>query len=104
MHGRPYIATAKRDIASGASDLSTGDTNVSRQSFDVLAIRAVGGILNAVDLVIGGKAGNAFCAVRPPGHHARPDQGMGFCIFNSIAIAARYAQRKHGLAKVLIAD
>jgi acetoin utilization deacetylase AcuC-like enzyme len=51
-----------------------------------------------------GKLRNAFCAVRPPGHHARPAQGMGFCLFNNIAIAARYAQRKHGAAKVLIAD
>jgi acetoin utilization deacetylase AcuC-like enzyme len=83
--------------------LSTGDTNVGKRSFDV-AVRAVGGVLNAVDAVIAGQAANAFCAVRPPGHHARPNQGMGFCIFNNIAIAARYAQHKHGLAKVMIAD
>jgi acetoin utilization deacetylase AcuC-like enzyme len=103
VHGREYIATAKREIAAGAHELSTGDTNVGRRSFDV-AERAVGGVLNAVDAVVRGKAANAFCAVRPPGHHARPNQGMGFCIFNSIAIAARYAQRHHGLAKVMIAD
>jgi len=103
VHGRAYIATVKREIAAGAHELSTGDTNVSRRSFDV-AERAVGGLLNAVDAVVSGKAPNAFCAVRPPGHHARPNQGMGFCIFNSIAIAARYAQKKHGLAKVMIAD
>jgi acetoin utilization deacetylase AcuC-like enzyme len=103
VHGREYIATVKREIAAGAHELSTGDTNVGRRSFEV-AERAVGGVLNAVDAVIGGKASNAFCAVRPPGHHARPNQGMGFCIFNSIAIAARYAQKKHGLAKVMIAD
>jgi acetoin utilization deacetylase AcuC-like enzyme len=103
VHGHKYIATAKREIAAGAHELSTGDTNVSGRSFDV-ALRAVGGVLNAVDAVVAGKAANAFCAVRPPGHHARPDQGMGFCIFNNIAIAARYAQRKHGLAKVMIAD
>ncbi len=103
VHGREYIALAKREIAAGARELSTGDTNVGPRSFDV-AVRAVGGVLNAVDAVVAGKAANAFCAVRPPGHHARPDQGMGFCIFNSIAIAARYAQRKHGLAKVMIAD
>jgi acetoin utilization deacetylase AcuC-like enzyme len=103
VHGHEYIAKVKREIAAGAHELSTGDTNVGRQSFDV-AVRAVGGVLNTVDAVVSGKAANAFCAVRPPGHHARPDQGMGFCIFNNIAIAARYAQRKHGLAKVLIAD
>ncbi len=103
VHGRAYIATVKREIAAGAHELSTGDTNVGRRSLDV-AERAVGGVLNAVDAVLSGKAPNAFCAVRPPGHHARPNQGMGFCIFNSIAIAARYAQHKHGLAKVMIAD
>jgi|SRR5215471_11513861 len=103
VHAHAYIETARREIEAGAHELSTGDTNVSRQSFDV-ALKAVGGILSAVDAVVTGKAANAFCAVRPPGHHARPNQGMGFCIFNNIAIAARYAQRKHGLAKVLIAD
>jgi acetoin utilization deacetylase AcuC-like enzyme len=103
VHGRDYIAKVRREIAAGAHELSTGDTNVGRQSFDV-AVRAAGGVLNAVDAVVAGQAANAFCAVRPPGHHARPDQGMGFCIFNNIAIATRYAQRQHGLAKVMIAD
>ena len=103
VHGRGYIATVKREIAAGAHELSTGDTNVGRESLDV-AVRAVGGVLNAIDAVVGGKSVNAFCAVRPPGHHARPEQGMGFCIFNNVAIAARYAQRKHGLEKVMIAD
>ena len=103
VHGRKYIETVKRDIAAGAHELSTGDTNVGPRSLDV-ALRAVGGVLNTVDAVMAGKAANAFCAVRPPGHHARPEQGMGFCIFNNIAIAARYAQRKHGIAKVMIAD
>ncbi len=103
VHAPEYITKVRREIGSGAHQLSTGDTNVGRRSFEV-AVRAVGGVLNAVDAVISGKASNAFCAVRPPGHHARPNQGMGFCIFNNIAIAARYAQRKHGLAKVMIAD
>src|ERR1700681_2066765 len=102
-HSHSYIQKVKQEIAAGARELSTGDTQVGPQSLDV-ALQTVGGILNAVDAVIERKAQNAFCVVRPPGHHARPEQGMGFCIFNSIAIAARYAQRKHGLGKVLIAD
>ena len=51
-----------------------------------------------------GEARNAFCAVRPPGHHATPSRGMGFCLFNNVALAARYAQRKHGVERVLIVD
>jgi len=107
-HGRGYIELVHLEIRSGAHQLSTGDTVVSPRSWDV-ALNAAGGILNAVDAVVqssvqGGSAQNAFCVVRPPGHHARPDQGMGFCIFNNVAIAARYAQRRHGLGKVLIAD
>jgi acetoin utilization deacetylase AcuC-like enzyme len=102
-HDRRYIQTAHRDILSGAQELSTGDTAVSARSWDV-ALAAAGGILNAVDAVVEQRAGNAFCLVRPPGHHARAQQGMGFCIFNNVAVAARYAQQQHGLAKVLIAD
>lgn len=103
-HPRSYIASAKRDIASGAHDLSTGDTAISKESWKV-AVKAVGGVLNATDRVFqGGQVRNAFCAVRPPGHHATPSRGMGFCIFNNVAIAARYAQKKHGAERVLIAD
>jgi acetoin utilization deacetylase AcuC-like enzyme len=102
-HTRPYIATVKQEIAAGARELSTGDTNVSPRSLEV-ALHAAGGVCHAVDAVLGGRARNAFCVVRPPGHHARPDQGMGFCVFNNIAIAARYAQRKYGVERVLIAD
>jgi acetoin utilization deacetylase AcuC-like enzyme len=103
VHTRRYIDIARRDIEAGRSELTTGDTNVSPRSLEV-ALKATGGVLNALDAVVTRSARNAFCAVRPPGHHARPDQGMGFCIFNSIAVAARYAQRKHGLEKVLIVD
>lgn len=102
-HTRPYIQTVKRDIAAGARELSTGDTTISPKSW-AIALDAAGGLMNAVDLVVNKKATNAFCAVRPPGHHARPNQGMGFCIFNSVAIAARYAQRKYRIDRVLIAD
>jgi len=102
-HARAYIDLVKREVAAGARQLSTGDTAISPRSLEA-ALRATGGLLNAVDAVAAGKVGNAFCAVRPPGHHARPDQGMGFCLFNSVAIAARYAQRKYSLERVLIAD
>ena len=102
-HDRGYIATAKKDVEDGFDDLSTGDTAICARSYDV-AVQAVGGVLNAVDSVFAGKVKNAFCAVRPPGHHARPAQGMGFCLFNNIAIAARHAQQKHGAQKVAIVD
>src|SRR5579862_1599479 len=102
-HGHDYIQQVRREVAAGARELSTGDTSVGTRSFDV-ALKAAGGVLNAIDAVMTRKAANAFCVVRPPGHHARPRQGMGFCIFNNVAIAARYAQRKHGASRVLIAD
>jgi acetoin utilization deacetylase AcuC-like enzyme len=102
-HSRGYIEIVKRDIASGARDLSTGDTQIGPRSFEV-AMMAAGGVLSAVDAVFERKAANAFCAVRPPGHHATPDRGMGFCLFNNVAIAARYAQKKYGIARALIVD
>jgi acetoin utilization deacetylase AcuC-like enzyme len=102
-HSSAYIKAVNREIAAGARELSTGDTSVGPRTWEV-ALKAVGGVLNAVDAVVSRKAVNAFCAVRPPGHHARPEQGMGFCVFNNIALAARYAQRKHCIERVLIAD
>src|ERR1039458_8431231 len=68
------------------------------------ALHAAGSALNAVDAVVSGRARNAFCNVRPPGHHSNAGRGMGFCLFNNVAIAARYAQRRHGLDRVLIVD
>jgi len=102
-HTAKYLAIAKRDVDGGLPSLSTGDTDIGPNSWDVAA-HAVGGVLNAVDAVISGEARNAFCAVRPPGHHASASRGMGFCLFNNVAIAARYAQRKHGLERVMIVD
>lgn len=102
-HAHEYAETARRDIMGGYGSLSTGDTDVCAGSFDI-ALLAAGGCIAAVDAVMTGKVRNAFCAVRPPGHHATRDRGMGFCIFNNIAIAARYAQKRRGIGKVLIAD
>lgn len=102
-HSRDYIFLARDEIRAGAGHLSTGDTEVSEDTYDVAQL-AAGGVLTAVDAVVEGQADNAFCIVRPPGHHARPAQGMGFCVFNNIAVGARYAQRNHGLERVLIVD
>src|SRR5579871_3067540 len=102
-HTSKYVRLVEHEIMTGFHILSTGDTVISPRSMDA-ALSATGAALNAVDNVINGKVKNAFCVVRPPGHHATPDRGMGFCIFNSVAIAARYAQRKYGVSRVLIAD
>jgi len=102
-HSRTYFDTAKRDILSGSPYLSTGDTTVSPQSWTP-ALHAAGGACAAVDAVLRSEAKNAFCVVRPPGHHATPSRGMGFCVFNNIAVATRYAQQQHGVGKVLIVD
>lgn len=103
VHSRRYIQLAEREIHDGFHELSTGDTIISPKSFDA-ALRSAGGALNALDAVVDGRVSNALCIGRPPGHHATPVRGMGFCIFNNIAIAARYAQKKHGAGRVLIAD
>ena len=102
-HKKEYIETARRDAESDRGLLSTGDTELCKESFEV-ALFAAGGVISAVDAVMDGRVRNAFCVVRPPGHHATPTRGIGFCIFNNVAIAARYAQKKYGLARVLIAD
>ncbi len=72
-------------------------------SWDV-SRKAAGGVMNAVDAVMRGDIGQAFCAVRPPGHHARPAQGMGFCLFNNIALGLGMRSEVHGAERVLIAD
>lgn len=105
VHGRDYIEIVRRDVQSGASHLSTksGNTVICKDSFDV-ALWAVGGVLEACDAVMAGRAQNAFCAIRPPGHHATPVRGMGYCLFNNVSIAACYLQARHKVNKVLIMD
>ncbi len=102
-HGSAYIDLVEDEITGGRRMLSTGDTHVGPGSLTA-ARAAVGAVCAAVDAVTSGAASQALCVLRPPGHHARPDHGMGFCIFNNIAIAARYAIQRKGLGRVLIAD
>ena len=105
VHSRAYVDLVRRELSSlrGTADLSTGDTVVTSGSFNTAQF-AAGGVLKAVDAVMTRKVKNAFCAVRPPGHHATPSRGMGFCIYNNVAIAARYAQKTYGVKRVLIVD
>jgi acetoin utilization deacetylase AcuC-like enzyme len=104
-HDRSYIELVKRELANvqGVKELSTGDTDVTRESL-AAARAAAGGVMNAADAVMSGRVKNAFCAVRPPGHHATRNRGMGFCIFNNVAIAARYLQKVHHVGRILIVD
>ena len=102
-HSRAYLLRARREIESGAVRLSTGDTYICRKSLKA-AYYASGAACVAVETVLSGQAKNAFCLTRPPGHHATANRGMGFCVFNNAAIAARHAQQKYQLGKVLILD
>lgn len=103
VHARGYIDQAERDIRDGCDALRTGDTSVCPGTWTA-ALHAAGGTLNAVSAVMAREVKNAFCLVRPPGHHATSDRGMGFCVFNNVALAARHAQVVHGAKRVLIVD
>lgn len=102
-HTQRYLNTVRRDVAYGRGQLSTGDTAISDDSEDVARL-AAGGALAAVDAVLQGVVDRAFALVRPPGHHAEANRGMGFCLFNNIALAARHAQAAHGIERLLILD
>jgi len=103
VHDTDYVARVRRVCERGGGLLDRGDTPVGPASYNA-ALHAAGAVLAAADAVMAGRARNAFCAVRPPGHHARSGAAMGFCVFNNVAIAARYLRRHHGLERVLIVD
>lgn len=102
VHTEEYIEHVKQVCQTGSGYLDS-DTPVSEKSYEA-ALMAAGSVTSAIDAVMEGKIKNAFCAVRPPGHHAEKDRAMGFCIFNNIAVGARYIQNKYNLRKILIVD
>lgn len=103
IHSTKYIERVRKSCLNNEEYIDSTDTPISKESYNV-AVMAVGGVLSAIDHVMEGNIKNAFCAIRPPGHHALRDRAMGFCLFNNVAIGARYIQKKYGLSKVLIVD
>ncbi len=111
-HGRMYIASIRGLTDGLREEINAGgpshaqidpDTCINVHTWDA-ALRSAGAAIAATDAVISGELENAFCATRPPGHHACKDKAMGFCFFNNVAIAARYALERHGLKRVAIVD
>lgn len=103
VHDRRHLDYVKRVCSEGGGVLDEGDTHVVRDSYAV-ALLAAGCVNTAIDAVLSGDTKAAFCAVRPPGHHAERDRPMGFCLFNNVAVGARYAQQHHAVEKVAILD
>ncbi|MEY4470664.1 MAG: Histone deacetylase-like amidohydrolase [Pseudomonadota bacterium] len=111
-HGRMHVASLRglgdvlrEDMAAGGPrHLSIDpDTSINAHTWDA-ALLSAGAAIEATDAVMAGELENAFCAVRPPGHHACRDKAMGFCFFNNVAIAAKHALERHGLKRVAIVD
>ena len=102
VHDRRYVEAVKR-VADDGGGWVDPDTLIMSRSYDAAA-RASGGALAALDGILDGRIRSAFCLLRPPGHHAEPAQAMGFCIFNSVAIAAATARTTHGLDRIAIVD
>ena len=103
VHRQEYIALVAQEVRQGRTELSTGDTTIGAGSLEA-ARAAAGSVIAAVDAVFERNVSNAFGVVRPPGHHASAARGMGFCLFNNIAIGAKRAQNKFGAERVLIVD
>ena len=102
IHSTSQIEQIAEIARSGGGYLDP-DTYVSSDSYEA-ALNAAGAPLTAIDLIMDKKVYNAFCLVRPPGHHATPEKGMGFCLFNNVAIAAKYIQSRYSLDRIVIID
>jgi acetoin utilization deacetylase AcuC-like enzyme len=102
-HDQAYIDRVRLACEQGLPYIDVPDSAICPESFEIARL-AAGGVIAAVDAVMGGEIDNAFCAVRPPGHHAERHLSMGFCLFNNIAIAARHLLEHHNLSRILILD
>jgi acetoin utilization deacetylase AcuC-like enzyme len=103
IHSPQYVDRLRLACERGDNYIDDGDCPICPASYHIARL-AAGGVVNAVDAVMSGTAQNAFCAVRPPGHHAEHDRAMGFCLLANVAIAANYAVAHHGLSRVAIVD
>ncbi len=102
VHPKSHIEKVKRVAESGGGWLDP-DTHVGARSYDA-ALKSAGALVEGLERIFSGDIDNAFCLVRPPGHHATAERGMGFCLFNNNAIAARFAIREFGISRVFILD
>jgi len=103
VHSTDYIRRFEEVCYAGKPTMDSPDNRMCTETFET-ALLAVGGVLKVVDLVMQDELDNAFCAIRPPGHHAEVSEAMGFCYFNNVAIAARYLQQQWHISKVGIID
>ena len=103
VHSSAYVDSVASWCKEEYKKLPTGDTLICRES-EMVARLAAGAVTRAVDAVLLQEVDNVFCAIRPPGHHAESVRGMGFCVYNNVAIAAKYAQSRFGVERVAILD
>jgi acetoin utilization deacetylase AcuC-like enzyme len=103
VHSEDHLAFIKSKAPTSGYAMIDGDTIMNTATWNV-SLRAAGAAIAAVDAVMKGEVNNAFCAIRPPGHHAEPHRSMGFCVFNTIAIAIRYALEQYDLDRVAVID
>ena len=103
VHNHNYINRAEQICLAGVPFLDSMDVSVCKESYNI-ALQATGGVLTLADQVMNNKINNGFALIRPPGHHAETDMALGFCLFNNVAVLARYLQKQYGVDKVLILD
>lgn len=103
IHSDEYIGRAEEHCRAGAPILDSLDVAICRDSFDI-ALLAAGAPIALADRIMAGDLNNGFALVRPPGHHAEHGMALGFCLFNNVAVLARYLQKQYGIDKVLIVD